>query len=115
MIICKDATARVVPDAGEPFDVDGIFDNAEIDFDHKREGSNGAGGLKYKNRQPVFTTADRRVKEINKAWLLTIKGVIYYCPKSYFDGAGWATLWLAPSVEPVPPAPGAPSDGPTWR
>jgi hypothetical protein len=115
MLICKDATAHVVPDAGDAFDIDGIFDNAEIDFDHKREGSNGAGGLKFKNRQPVFTTADRRVGEINKNWRLTIRGADYYCPQPYFDGAGWATLWLAPFVEAAPAAPGVPSNGATWR
>lgn len=115
MLVCADATASVVTDAGARFDVAGIFDNAEIDFDHKREGSNGAGGLKYKNRQPVFTTADSRVAGINKAWRLTIKGTAYYCPQPYSDGAGWATLWLAPFVEAAPVEAGGPNDGAAWR
>lgn len=99
MLICSDTTANVVTDTGARFDVDGIFDNAEIDFDHKREGSNGAGGLNFKNRQPVFTTADNRVAGINKDWRLIIKGKSYFCAAPYEDGAGWATLWLASSLD----------------
>jgi hypothetical protein len=114
MSICSDTTAQVVTDAGVAFDVAGIFDNAEIDFDHKREGSNGAGGLNFKNRQPVFTTADRRVAGITKHWTLTIRGKSYFCAAPYEDGAGWATLWLAPSTpEPVSAEGG--SNGGQWR
>lgn len=112
MSICSDTTAQVVTDTGDSFDVDGIFDNAEIDFDHKREGSNGAGGLKFKNRQPVFTTSDRRVAGITKDWRLTIRGATYFCAEPYADGAGWATLWLAPAQP--HPAEGV-SDGGQWR
>lgn len=99
MLICSDTTAQVVTAAGARFNVDGIFDNAEVDFDLKREGSNGAGGLKFKNRQPVFTTGDRRVAGINKDWRLIIKGKSYFCAAPYEDGAGWATLWLAVSLD----------------
>lgn len=114
MLICSDATANVVTDTGARFDVDGIFDNAEIDFDHKREGSNGAGGLNFKSRQPVFTTGDRRVAGINKSWRLTIKGKSYFCATPYEDGAGWATLWLAASLDAPAEAEGV-SGGSQWR
>jgi len=114
MSICSDTTAQVVTDTGDSFDVDGIFDNAEIDFDHKREGSNGAGGLNFKNRQPVFTTSDRRVAGITKDWRLTIRGATYFCAAPYEDGAGWATLWLAPAQPHPIPAEGV-SDGSQWR
>lgn len=114
MSICSDTTAQVVTDTGGRFDVDGIFDNAEIDFDHKREGSNGAGGLKFKNRQPVFTTSDRRVGGINKNWRLIIRGTSYFCAEPYEDGAGWATLWLAPSLN-DPTEADIVSNGSQWR
>lgn len=114
MLICADTTAQVVTDNGERFDVEGIFDNAEIDFDHKREGSSGAGGLKYKNRQPVFTTGDRRVAGINKDWRLIIKGKSYFCAAPYEDGAGWATLWLAPRLD-DPTEAEVVSGGSKWR
>lgn len=114
MLICKDATAQVVTGDGERFDVDGIFDNAEIDFDHKREGSNGAGGLKFKNRQPVFTTGDRRVAGINKDWRLTIRGAVYFCAQPQADGAGWSTLWLAPAQDAEGEAGGS-AGGNKWR
>ncbi|HHG4777647.1 TPA: hypothetical protein ACPWIL_006083 [Pseudomonas aeruginosa] len=98
MRICTDATARVVTGNGERFDVDGIFDNAEIDFELKREGSSGAGGLNYKRRQPVFTTADKRMTGIDKTWRLLIRDKSYFCPEPQSDGAGWVTLWLADSL-----------------
>lgn len=98
MLICADTTAQVVTAAGERFDVDGIFDNAQVDVSHKREGTTGAGGINFKHRQPVFTTADKRVTGIDKQWRLIIKGESYYCPEPYSDGAGWVTLWLARSV-----------------
>ncbi|MDI3585843.1 hypothetical protein QK369_29995 [Pseudomonas aeruginosa] len=98
MRICTDATARVVTGNGECFDVDGIFDNAEIDFELKREGSSGAGGLNYKRRQPVFTTDDKRMTGIDKAWRLLIRDRSYFCAEPQSDGAGWVTLWLADSL-----------------
>lgn len=114
MLICSDATANVVTDTGARFDVAGIFDNAEVDFDHKREGSNGAGGLNFKKRQPVFTTSDSRVAGIDKNWRLIIKGKSYFCPAPYSDGAGWATLWLADSLD-DPTEAEVVSGGSQWR
>lgn len=114
MLICADTTAQVVTAAGERFDVAGIFDNAEVDISNKREGSNGAGGITFKHRQPVFTTADERVTGIDKKWCLIIKGVSYYCPEPYSDGAGWVTLWLARSVEEPAKGEGA-QRGNAWR
>lgn len=115
MLICKDATAQVLTDTGERFDVEGIFDNAEIDFEHRKEGTSaGSGGLKFKRRQPVFTTGDPRLAGISKAWRLTIKGKAYFCPEPYADGAGWLTLWLADSLD-EPAAGEGGSHGSQWR
>lgn len=114
MLICKDATAQVLTDAGERFDVEGIFDNAEIDFEHRKEGTSDSGGLKFKRRQPVFTTGDQRLAGISKAWRLTIKGKVYFCPAPYADGAGWLTLWLADSLDEPAAGEGA-NHGSQWR
>ena len=110
MLICADATAQVVTAAGERFDIDGIFDNAEIDYDTRKDGS-GSGGLTFKKRQPVFTSSDERLAGLDKSWQLTIKGRVYFCAEPYFDGAGWATLWLALNQD----EPGEVSNGSQWR
>lgn len=94
MLICSDATAQVVTAAGVQFDAAGIFDNAEIDYDVRKEGA-GSGGVSYKKRQPVFTSGDLRFAGIDKNWKLTIRGTLYFCAEPYVDGAGWVTLWLA--------------------
>jgi len=95
MLICADSTVRVLTDTGESFEVAGIFDNAERNVEHKRDGGTDTGGLKYTSRQPVFTSADQRFAGITKAWRLTLRGKDYYCPEPHSDGAGWVTLWLA--------------------
>lgn len=99
MLICADATANVVTDNGRCFDVQGIFDNAERDAEHGREGSSSGGGMKYKIRQAVFTTADKSLAGINKKWRLMIRGKSYFCADPQYDGAGWVTLWLADSID----------------
>lgn len=114
MLICSDATAHVVTGHGAAFDAPGIFDNAEVDNGLKREGSNGAGGLDFTKRRPVFTTADRRFADIDKTWRLTIRGKVYFCAEPQADGAGWLTLWLADENGPAPAAPGG-GNGPVWR
>jgi hypothetical protein len=103
MLICADATASVVTDNGRCFDVPGIFDNAEREVEHGREGTSSGGGMTYKIRQPVFTSADKAFTGINKSWRLMIRGKSYFCAEPQYDGAGWVTLWLADSVDDLTP------------
>ena len=108
-----DTIGRMIPPEGEPYDLDGIFDNAVIEAEAGKRGTAQSGGLTLNRRRPIFTVPSSRCVGVSNLWRVEIDGASYYVADHHPDGKGFMTLWLANSDS--EPAPEGGSDGPGWR
>lgn len=109
-----DTTGTMIPPDGEPFDVDGIFNNAMVEVEAGKRGTAQSGGLTLNRRRPIFTVPTSACVGVSRKWHVEIDGVRYYVADDYPDGQGFTALYLA-NGEGRPDDEEGGGDGPAWR
>ncbi|KEQ11288.1 hypothetical protein GZ77_26100 [Endozoicomonas montiporae] len=99
LILTWDTDALVTPEQGEPFHVEGIFNNPRTDIETKaRRGETNVGSV-FQERSPVLTVDSKHCEGISKKWTIKINDRVYFVARWHDDGMGLTELWLAENQE----------------